>query len=81
MMGLPNTTLKRGVKVRNGRLPIPHDKKKKNSVSPNRESKIVADVFDIRGIVHYECVHIGQTVNQVYYLEVLERLREKIRWK
>ena len=35
-------------------------------------------VFDIRGIVHYEFVPIGQTVNQVYYLNVLERLREKL---
>ena len=36
---------------------------------------------DIRGIVHYEFVSTGQTVNQVYYLEVLKRLREKVRWK
>jgi hypothetical protein len=28
-------------------------------------------------IVRYEFVPIGQTVNLVYYLEVLERLREK----
>jgi len=37
--------------------------------------------FYIRGIVHYEFVLTGQTVNQVYYLEVLERLREKVRRK
>jgi len=37
--------------------------------------------FDIRGIVHYEFVPTGQTVNQVYYLEVLERVREKVRQK
>jgi len=37
--------------------------------------------FDIRGIVHYEFVSAQHTVNQVYYLEVLERLREKVRWK
>jgi len=37
--------------------------------------------FDIRGIVHYEFVPTGQTVNQVYYLAVLERLCEKVRWK
>jgi len=38
-------------------------------------------IFDIRGIVHYELVPTGQTVNQVYYLEVLERLHEKVRCK
>jgi len=37
--------------------------------------------FYIRGIVHYEFVPTGETVNKVYYLEVLERLREKVRWK
>ena len=34
--------------------------------------------FDIRGIVHYEFEPTGKTVNQVYYLKVLERLREKL---
>ena len=33
--------------------------------------------LELRGIVHYEFVPTGQTVNQVYYLEVLKRLREK----
>jgi hypothetical protein len=37
--------------------------------------------FDIRGIVHYEFVPTAQTVNQVYYLEVMEKLREKVRHK
>jgi len=37
--------------------------------------------LDISGIVHYEFVPTRQTVNQVYYLEVLKRLREKVRWK
>ena len=35
----------------------------------------------ISGIVHYEFVPTGQTVNQVYYLQVLKRLREKVRRK
>ena len=37
--------------------------------------------FYIRGIVHYEFVPTWQTVNQVYYFEVLKRLREKVRRK
>ena len=37
--------------------------------------------LDIRGIVHYEFVPNGQTVNKVYYLEVVKRLREKVRRK
>jgi len=34
--------------------------------------------FGIRGFVHYKFVPNGQRVNQVYYLEVLEKLREKV---
>ena len=33
--------------------------------------------FDCQGIVHTECVPQGQTVNQFYYCEILDRLRKK----
>ena len=47
--------------------------------SKSKSQNNVAEFFYIRGIVHYEFVPTGQIVNQVYYLEVLERLREKVR--
>jgi len=77
--GSTNTTLKRSGKVHTGRMPIPHDQNVP-SVQIKSQNNF-ADFFYIRGIVHYEFVPTGQTVNQVYYLEVLERLREKVRLK
>ena len=77
--GSTNTTLKRRGKVHDGRLPIPTSKKK--FVGPNQKVTTILQTFYIRGIVHYEFVPTGQTVNQVYYLEILERLRENVRRK
>lgn len=37
--------------------------------------------FDYRGVVHYEFLPPGQTVNKEYYLGVMRRLREAIRLK
>ena len=37
--------------------------------------------FDHKGIVHYEFIAQGQTVNQQCYLEVLTRLWESVRRK
>ena len=49
--------------------------------SKSRVRTMLLTFFDIRRIVHYEFIPTGHTVNQVYYLEVLERLREKGRRK
>lgn len=38
-------------------------------------------IFDIEGSIHYEFVPKGLIVNQVFYKDVLIRLREKIRKK
>jgi len=51
---------------------------KKFGQSTSRVKTMLLTFFDIRGTVHNEFVSNGQTVNQVYYLEVLERLREKL---
>ena len=71
-----NTTLKRSGKMQNGRLPIPTTKWFRRSKS-RVKTMLLTFFFYIRGIVHYEFEPSGQKVNQVYYLDVLERLREK----
>jgi hypothetical protein len=35
--------------------------------------------FDSEGVVHYEFLPQGQTVNKEHYLEVMQRLREAVR--
>ena len=77
--GSTNTTLKRSCKVHIGRQPIPYNQK--NPSAQIKSQNNVADFFYIRGTVHYDFVPTVLTVNQVYYLEVLERQSEKFRRK
>jgi len=42
---------------------------------------MLAVFFDSDGVVHYEFLPQGQTVNKEYYLEVMQRLREAVRKK
>lgn len=54
--------------------------KKARQVRSNVKTMLIV-FFDIEGIVYYEFVPHGQTVNQVFYKDVLIRLRERIRKK
>jgi len=51
----------------------PRPKKARQVRSKVKVTLIV--LFDMEGIVHYEYVPQGQTVNQQFYLQVLKRLR------
>ena len=62
-------TLKQSDQVLNGSHLILYDQKKLPSIKI--KNKNVDNLFDIRGIVHYELVSPGQTVNQVYCLEAV----------
>ena len=62
--------------------------KTKNSPRPKKACMSLSQVktrlvcfFDHKGIVHYEFIAQGQTVNQQCYFEVLTRLRESVRRK
>ena len=51
---------------------------KKAKMSKSKIKSMVICFFDSQGIVHKEFVPPGQTVNQTFYWEVLERLRKKV---
>ena len=54
----------------------------KQSRQSRSKIKVMLTVFfDYRGVVHYEFLPPGQTVNKKYYLSVMRRLREAIRKK
>lgn len=57
----------------------PKPKKPRQSRSKFKVMLIV--FFDIRGVVHFEYVPIGQTVNKEFYLGVMRRVRDAIRRK
>ena len=53
-----------------------HLGRKKARMSQSQVKTMLEGFFDHKGIVHYEFIAQGQTVNQQFYLEVLTRLRE-----
>jgi hypothetical protein len=51
------------------------------SKSQMKKMFIIIIIFDIKGIVHSEFIPQGQTVNQAYYVEILQWLHEDMRRK
>jgi len=47
-------------------------------MSKSKIKSMLICFFDSQGIVHTEFVPQGQTVNQFYYHEILERLRRRV---
>jgi len=54
---------------------------KKGEASKSNVKNVLICFFDIKGLVHFEFVPQGQTVNRQFYLEVLKRLRDAVRRK
>ena len=54
--------------------------KKVRQVKSNVKTMMIC-FFDIKGLIHFEFVPHGQTVNQLFYLEVLKRLRDTVQRK
>jgi hypothetical protein len=50
-------------------------------MSESQMKTMLITFFDIKGIVHFESIPQGQTVNQAYYVEILKPLREVVRSK
>ena len=51
---------------------------KKVRMSESKTKSMLICFFDSQGIIHKEFVSPGQTDNQTYYREVLERLRKRV---
>jgi hypothetical protein len=49
-------------------------------VSKSQMKKMLIAFSDVKGTVHFEFTLQGQTVNQAYYVQILKRLHEAVRY-
>jgi len=78
--GIFNTTRKQNDRSCSGKHRI-HLGRKKPRMSRSQFKTMPVCFFEHKGIVHYEFIAQGQTLNQQCYLEVLTRLWESVRRK
>jgi hypothetical protein len=70
---------KRNAKACNGKHQRHRDQKGTHVTSPIEDNAHL--FFDHKGIVHFEFLEQGQTVNQHCYLEILARLHKAVHWR
>jgi hypothetical protein len=47
-------------------------------ISKSQTKTTIITFFDVKGIIRFEFILQGETVNQTYYVEMLKRLREAV---
>ena len=71
--GVMGTTWRQSNNQVNGKVHHLQDQKRSRQVKSNVKAMLIC-FFDIKGLIHFEFVPQGQTVNQQFYLEVLKQL-------
>jgi hypothetical protein len=67
------------VTMKNSKVFVWHRLFKEGSMSKSQIKTLTVTFFDIKGVVHYQFIPQGQTINQVYFVEILKRLLETVR--
>jgi hypothetical protein len=76
--GITVMTLRQSNNSPNRKVLTHQDQKKVRQVKSKVKSMLII-FFDIKGIVHKEFILAGQTVNSIYYCDILRRLCENVK--